>query len=346
MSGNCFDVTPFEKANADYALAQLQDYPLTHLQGAVPEGSIDAHFPGTFLHDLLVRHCSNVRAIDFHISVHMRRLYAALMCVDSLGCRNFTYGEVLNQLCFITAALACPRTVTNDLRKWERPTRWERPRVDLYPSVELGARTECGGEARELSSLDDIDGGTSALYQLPFKDVRKAAQCGLIVKPKPSEVQCLLRKLAAYLPSTALPRCKTGAFKNFQPFMTTSTTRAGDRIVEYVDSTAWAMLLVTVRQLPARPACSYDDMVSVRSLYARLHELRCQFATWAFAQPADFKEIMEEYDITVSQYSQGYRNGMSTSLKCPFWIDHCQKIIDAHRLLPSRTSLDNPLLAR
>lgn len=331
MSGNCFDVTPFEKANADYALAQLQ--------GAVPEGSIDAHFPGTFLHDLLVRHCLNVRAIDADISVHMRRLYAALMCVATMKYHPFTYGEVLNQLCFITAALACPRTVTND-RKWECHTG-----VDLYSSVKLGARTDCHGEdSSYLSSLDNADGDTSTLYKLPFKDVRKAAQCGLIVKPKPSEVQCLLRKLAAYLPSTVTS--KSGADKNAQPCMTTSTTRAGTRSVEYVDSTAWAMLLVTVRQLPARPACSYDHMVSVRSLYAELHWLRCQFATWAFAQPTDFKDVMEEYDITVSQYSQGRRTSMSMSLPCPFWIDHCQKIIDAHRLLPSRSSLDNPLFAR
>jgi hypothetical protein len=331
MSGNCFDVTPFEKANADYALAQLQ--------GVAPEGSIDAHFPGTFLHDLLVRHCLNVRALDADISVHMRRLYAALMCVASMKYHPYTYGEVLNQLCFITAALACPRTVTND-RKYGCHTS-----VDLGSSVKLGARTDCHGEdSSYLSSLDNAGGDNSALYELLFKDVRKAAQCGLIVKPKPSEVQFLLKKLAAYLPSRVIR--KTGEDKNAQPCMQTSTTRAGKRSVEYVDSTAWAMLLVTVRQLPARPACFSEHMVSVRSLYSRLHKLRCHFATWAFAQPADFKEMMGEYDTTVSQFSHGHRTGMSLSLNCPFWIDHCQKIITAHRLLPSRISLDNPLFAR
>lgn len=328
MAGNCFDVTPFEKDNAAYAYAQLRC--------VAPEGSIDGHFPGAFLHDMLARHCVNARASDTGLSVHMRRLYAALMAVATLKYQPFCYGEVLNQLCYITAALGYPRD-TAYVRKFRTPND-----IDLTACVTYGARTNLYlNDSSYLHSLYDGDGDTSTHYRINFKDIQKAAKCGVIVKPKPSDIQSMLKKLAAYLPSTV--QSKTGAGKNAQPTMGTYTTRSGKRMVEYVDADSWAMLLNTVRQLPERPAAFAEDMVSIRSAYTRLHQLRCQFATWAFAQPHDFAEVMQQYDVTVMTFCRGQRTGMSVSPCPPFWQQHCQEIMSAHGLLPSRVNMEDAI---
>ena len=324
MAGNCFDVTPFEKANADYAYA--------YLGCAAPEGSIDGHFPGAFLHDMLARHCVNARASDTGLSVHMRRLYGALVCVAYLKYQPNCYGEVLNQLCYITAGLGYPRDAGLS-RKFRSPNQ-----IDLAGCKTFGARTNCyTTDSAYLMSLVDGDGDTSTHYRIAFKDIQKAAKCGVIVKPKPSEIQSMLKKLAAYLPSTVYS--KAGADKNAQPKMATYTTRSGKRYVEYVDADTWAMLLNTVRQLPERPACFSEHMVSIRTAYARLHQLRSQFATWAFAQPADFSDTMAMYDNTVSHYFLGARTGMSVS-PCPsFWQSHCQELIAVYGRLPPTVSM-------
>jgi hypothetical protein len=330
MAGNCFDVTPFEKGNADYAYAQLRC--------ATPEGSIDGHFPGHFLHDILARHCVNARASDTGLSVHMRRLYAALGCVAYLKYQPHCYGEVLNQLCYITAALGYRRDPAL-ARKFLSPNH-----IDLVGWRTYGARlNHHNAESTYLSSLTQGSGDTSTHYMISFKDIRAAARSGVIVKPKPSDIQSILKKLAAYLPSTVY--VKTGADKNAQPKMATYTTRSGKRFVEFVDADTWSMLLNTVRQLPDRPACYPESMVSIRSVYSRLHELRSRFATWAFAQPDDFAETMREYDKTVTTY---FRSKWSLAVSpCPaFWQSHCDEIIAANGQLPPVVSLEDVVFAR
>ena len=325
MAGNCFDVTPFEKANADYAYAQLRC--------AAPEGSIDAHFPWTFLHDLLVRHCVNARASDTGLSVHMRRLYAALVCVAHMRYQPFCYGEALNHLCYITAGLGYARA-DGSPRKYRSPNQ-----IDLAGCKRFGARKDAYSvDPCYLTALTQLDGGTSTHYRIAFKDIQKAAKCGVIVKPKPSEVQFMLKKLAAYLPSSIVR--KNGEAKNAQPLMETYTSRSGKRFVEYVDADAWTMLLNTVRQLPERPACFSEQLEGVCVAYARLHRLRSQFATWAFAQPADFAETMGHYDTSVMQY---FRTGVSLSVTpCPsFWHTHCEEVYSVRGRLPSLVSLED-----
>jgi len=328
MAGNCFDLTPFEKANADYAYAQLRC--------AAPEGSIDGHFPGTLLHDMLARHCVNARAIDSGLSVHMRRLYWALANAAYLRYQLFDYGHALNQLCYVTAALGCPRSPHSSL-KYEGIDD-----IDLRHSKTLGARTNHSGtDPQYLSGLTTCDGESSTHYRIAFKDIQRAARCGVIVKPKPSEIQCMLKKLAAYLPSTVI--YQRGNSKNAQPFMKTYTSRGGKRDVEYVDSISWSLLLNTVRQLPDRPACLDEHMYSIRTAYARLHQLRCQFATWAFAQPIDFGDLMGQYDTTLALYLRRGDTLMSVSTCPPFWAVHCQQITAVYVQLPTLASMADTL---
>jgi len=328
MAGNCFDITPFEVPNANYAYAQL---------GCVaPEGSIDGHFPGHFLHDMLARHCVKVCATDTGLSVHMRRLYAALANAAHLWQSPFDYGHALNQLCYVTAALGCPRSSGSHSK---------------YGAVKLiglsrtiGARmNQFGTTDFFLSGLTGYDGESSTHYTIAFKDIQKAAKCGVIVKPKPSEIQCMLKKLAAYLPSTI--QVNRGSIKNAQPTMETSTSRGGRRTVEYVDSIRWSLLMNTVRQLPARPACPSEHMASIRTAYARLHQLRSQFATWAFAQPVDFGNLMWQYDTKLALYLRGHDSSMTLSPCPPFWAVHCGHLLAVCSQLPTLASMELDIFA-
>jgi hypothetical protein len=330
MAGNSFDIQPYEQGNAEYAFAQLAC--------VAPEGNIDKHFPWHFQHDMLARHCVNAAAKNSELSIHMRRLYAALSCISHLKYQPFDYGEVFNQLCFITAALGYPRDTTSSQR-------YLSPRYLYVGSYKVhGARLLVHGtDYGYLNSLRDHDGENSIHYRIDFKDIQRAAKCGVIVKPKPSDIQAMLKKLAAYLPSTVSYRF--GSAKNAQPKILTQT-RKGKRPVEYVDADTWAMLVSTVRQLPDRPDCYGEHMNIVRNVYARLHELRSQFATWAFAQPNDFEGTMLRYEDGVMATFRGVRHGsvaLNVSPCPPFWQSHTEALSLLAAKLPRIVSLDDAL---
>jgi len=303
------------KADQIYSTAECRE-----LLNAVPgEGAIDAPLGDDLIVGLVqtAAHYDYVMNDSEHNPLYLKRLCATLWGLNGdLHWHHYRYYRPINFLLRVMSLL--------DMERNESGTACY---VMGRRSITGGLITEYGKHSQTLHNVVDcsyFQRGT--WYGLEFKNLMKFAKAGLVRKIKTTEAYAVLESLACHLhPRLSLDHRDTMAL----PTLHCNTSRGGHREVEYADCMAWSQLTTTIKMLPQCPhqLLTPTRLGMLRDNYARLHEQRVRYATWAFAQPVDFQNCMARWDALVFRRFRlhGYDNN-SLVASPPWWDDSWTRI--------------------
>ena len=286
------------------------------LLGAVPgEGAIDAPLPDSITVGLVLALAHRENATNEENPIYVRRLCAALWGLNGdIHWQSYRhYHRPLNFLLRVMSLLDMERSVNGSACQYNCRRYFFGHRI-----------SEGGATSHHLSSvLDQSYWQRGTWYDIRFKELMKFSKAGLVRKVKLAEAEAAIEALSCHLPEPYSLNPAAGFVA--LPTMHCSTSRGGRREVEYADCMAWAQLTTTIKMLPqfAHQLLSSDNIRQLRDSYAKLHAQRVRYATWAFAQPKNFQECMDEWDATVlSRIRQtGYSSTGGISASPPWWND-------------------------